>query len=82
MNKYILDIEGMRCGMCEAHVNDEIRKAVNVKKVTSSHLKNETVIITTEELSDEALHRIIDPTGYVLKNIKKEKAVKRGLFYR
>ena len=30
-------IDGMMCGMCEAHVNDAIRSKLNVKKVTSSH---------------------------------------------
>ena len=33
MNKYVLKINGMRCGMCEAHVENEIRKSINVKKV-------------------------------------------------
>ena len=27
MVKITLDVEGMACGMCEAHVNDAIRKA-------------------------------------------------------
>ena len=40
MTKTILSIEGMQCGMCEAHVNDAIRNNFAVKKVTSSHAKN------------------------------------------
>ncbi len=35
MVKITLEVEGMACGMCEAHVNDAIRKAFPVKKVTS-----------------------------------------------
>ena len=38
-------VEGMMCGMCEAHVNDAVRKAIKEKKVTSSHTKGETVIV-------------------------------------
>ena len=45
MNKYILKIEGMRCSMCESHVNDAIRKKIDAKKIKSSHTKNETIII-------------------------------------
>ena len=30
-------IDGMQCGMCEAHVNDTIRAAFPVKKVSASH---------------------------------------------
>ena len=26
MHRYILSIEGMRCGMCESHINDLIRE--------------------------------------------------------
>ena len=33
MFKTTVGIEGMMCGMCEAHVNDAIRKAFDVKKV-------------------------------------------------
>ena len=39
MLKITLEVEGMQCGMCEAHVNDTVRKAFPVKKVTSSHTK-------------------------------------------
>lgn len=46
MIKTTLRIDGMMCGMCEAHVNDAIRARFNVKKVTSSHAKGECVILS------------------------------------
>ena len=30
-------ISGMACSMCEAHINDTIRRAFSVEKVSSSH---------------------------------------------
>ena len=30
-------IDGMMCGMCESHINDAIRNAFAVKKVSASH---------------------------------------------
>ena len=39
MNRMILKIDGMACGMCESHVNDAIRRAFPVKKVSSSRSK-------------------------------------------
>ena len=45
MVQLTLRIDGMSCGMCESHVNDTIRQKFNVKKVTSSHKKGETVIV-------------------------------------
>lgn len=35
MVKTIVGIEGMACGMCEAHVNEAVRNAFQVKKVVS-----------------------------------------------
>ena len=49
MVKTTLQINGMACGMCESHVNEAIRNAFKVKKVNSSHSKNETVIISEED---------------------------------
>ena len=51
MVKTVLTIDGMACGMCESHVNDAIRNALRVKKVTSSHAKGETEILSEEPLS-------------------------------
>ena len=36
MTKTTLKIDGMMCGMCESHMNDAIRNAFNVKKVSLS----------------------------------------------
>lgn len=80
MKKVTLKIDGMMCGMCESHINDVIRKAFAVKKVTSSHSKGETVILSDNDLSEEELHRIIDATGYQLLSVKSEPYEKKGLF--
>ena len=45
MEKITVGVDGMMCGHCEAHVNDAVRNALKVKKVSSSHAKKETVII-------------------------------------
>ncbi|MBR6289795.1 MAG: heavy-metal-associated domain-containing protein [Acholeplasmatales bacterium] len=82
MNKYILKIEGMRCSMCESHVNDAIRKKIDAKKIKSSHTKNETIIITDKDISDDLFYEILNPTGYKLTEIKKEDAKKIGPFWK
>ncbi len=79
--RYVLKINGMMCGMCEAHVNDVVRKNFKVKKVTSSHSKNQTVIITEEEIDEELIKNKIGETGYIVEDIKKEDAAeKKGFF--
>ena len=69
MTKTTLKIDGMMCGMCESHMNDAIRKAFNVKKVTSSHSKGETVIISEDPIEEAAVKDAIAPTGYKLEGI-------------
>jgi copper chaperone CopZ len=80
MNKITVKINGMMCGMCESHLNDAIRRAFSVKKVTSSHTKGEMVILTEENLSEAQLHSAIDPTGYQLVSVTVEPYEKKGLF--
>lgn len=58
----------MMCGMCEAHINDCVRRNFNVKKVSSSHTKGECVIVA-DEIDEMKLKKAIDDTGYVLKDI-------------
>jgi len=78
MTKTTLKIDGMMCGMCESHMNDAIRKAFKVKKVTSSHTKGETVIISENPVDEGALREAIEPTGYRLEGISSEPYEKKG----
>lgn len=82
MVKTTLQINGMAYGMCESHVNEAIRNAFKVKKVNSSHSKNETVIISEEELPEDQIRKVIEPTGYELVSVSSEAYVKKGLFHR
>ena len=58
-------VSGMACSMCEAHINDAIRAAFSVEKVSSSHSKGETVILSKEPLGENALRAAINATGYM-----------------
>ena len=80
MTKTTLKIEGMMCGMCEAHMNEAIRKAFQVKKVSSSHSKKCTEIISEAPLDEELIKSTVAATGYELKEISSEPYVKKGLF--
>ena len=80
MVKTTLGIDGMMCGMCESHMNDAIRNNFDVKKVTSSHSKKQTVIITEQDIDEQELKAVIDGTGYESGAVKKEPYEKKGLF--
>lgn len=81
MIKTTVKVDGMMCGMCESHVNDAVRKAFQVTKVTSSHGKGETVIISDGPIDKAKLKIAISATGYEVKEITSEPyEKKKGLF--
>ena len=82
MYRYTLKINGMMCGMCEAHINDVIRKNFEIKKVNSSHTKNQTTILCEKEIDEEILKSKIGETGYIVENIKKRRGSRKERFLR
>ncbi|MCI6512723.1 MAG: ATPase P [Coprococcus catus] len=81
MVKTVLKIDGMMCGMCEAHMNELIRKNFKVKKVTSSAKDGETVIISDAELDIPWAKKQIKDIGYEMVDYTSEPYEKKGLFH-
>ncbi len=80
MYKVTIGIDGMMCPMCEAHVNDVLRKAFNPKKVNSSHKDNNSIMILKNEVTIDDVKSVIDPTGYIVTSFNIEPYEKKGLF--
>ena len=78
MVKITLEVEGMACGMCESHVNDAVRRAFPVKKVTSSHRKGETEILSEASLEEARLREVIGATGYTVSSVRQEPWKRKG----
>ena len=57
MIKIFLDVDGMMFGMCEAHINDIVRKTTKIEKIKSNHRKKETIIVIE---NDNDLNKIIE----------------------
>lgn len=66
--KTVLKIDGMMCSMCEAHINEAVRRVAGVKKVRSSHRRGETVIISDEAVDEEALRKAVEAAGYEIRS--------------
>ncbi len=80
MKEVVINVDGMMCGMCEAHVNDAIRKAVNPKKVESSHKKKTTTVICEDDVSLDLIISAITKGGYNVLNVEEKPYVKKGFF--
>jgi len=70
MNKYSLNVEGMMCGMCEAHVQDAVRKVVPTAKKVKANRKKNIVTFKAEEVDKELLIKTITETGYTVSDLE------------
>lgn len=82
MVKLTVGIEGMACGMCEAHINEAVRNAFQVKKVTSSRTKKQTVILAKQDIPEQELKDVVAKAGYDVISVYSEPYEKKGLFKR
>ncbi len=80
MKKIVMTVDGMMCGMCEAHVNDAVRKAAAVKSVESSHSQNRTTVIAEDDADVNAISQAIKAEGYNVTDVKVEPFEKRSAF--
>ena len=83
MIKTTIRIDGMACGMCEAHVCDTIRKAVpSAKKVEASRSRKEASFLTEDAVGINVIKDAIDATGYTFLGAESAVYEKKGLFKR
>jgi copper chaperone CopZ len=74
-----IGIDGMMCSMCEAHVNDAIRRGFDVKSVRSDRKRKRCVVVSEEPLDEARVAEVIAQTGYELLSLDSEPYRKRGL---
>ncbi len=72
MIKTVLKIDGMKCPMCEAHMNEAIKAGFDVAEVSSSHKKGETVIISEGEPDSAKLKAAVEEQGFSFLGVSSE----------
>ena len=75
-----IGIDGMMCEMCEAHINDAIRKHFAVKSAKSNRKKKQCVVVSEAPLDEAKVREVISQTGYDLLSISSEPYQKKRLF--
>ncbi len=75
LTEVIVGIDGMMCGMCEAHIKDAIREQFpEAKGLSASHVKAQAIFYLpeamTEDTISQALHAGIDPLGYRIDDVR------------
>lgn len=82
MIQITIEVEGMKCGMCESHVNDAVRRVSKVSKVSSSRVKSTTVVVASDDVNTDDILKAISAQGYRVGKLFSQPYKKRGLFGR
>ena len=74
LTEVIVGIDGMMCGMCEAHIKDAIREQFpQAKGLSASHVKAQAIFYLPDPMPEDAvkkaLHAGIDPLGYTVSDV-------------
>lgn len=65
LNRYIFYVEGMKCGMCETHLNDAVRKRLENATNIKSNRREGTVSFVYKDLLDvRELKKDFEELGY------------------
>ena len=80
MTETTIGIDGMMCDMCEAHINDAIRRNFTVKSAKSDRRKKRCVVVSEEPLDEARIREVIAETGYDLLSIESAPYQKKKLF--
>ena len=73
MKKITVKVDGMMCGLCEAHVCAAIRRAFpDAKKVKASRKRGEATFLMENTVDEERLKTAITEIGYTVVSITAE----------
>lgn len=80
MIETVIGIEGMACAMCEAHIQDAIRRACATRSVKARRRSHDCRIISADPLDKELLRATIARAGYEMTTFSESSRKRRGLF--
>lgn len=72
MVKITVNVEGMMCPHCEAHVNNAVKAAFQAEDVVSSHEAKTTVFTSPESVDEDKIRQVIKDAGYEVTGITQE----------
>lgn len=80
MIKTVMQIEGMMCPMCEAHVQSALRGAFPVKNVVASHKAGTCTLTSEAALDADRLSAVVAAMGYTVLSVTASEEQKKGIF--
>ena len=65
-----MEITGMMCGHCEAHVKEALEAIEGVKSAEASHTAGTAVLTLTQDVDNEKLKAAVEEQGYKVRSIR------------
>lgn len=72
MVKVTVNVTGMMCGHCEAHVSQALKNAFSVEEVTASHEKGTAEFTAPERVDEDKIRSVVKEAGYEVTGITQE----------
>ena len=66
----VIEIKGMMCGHCEAHVKKALEALEGVASAEASHEKGTAVVQLSGSVDDAALKKAVEEEGYEVTGIR------------
>ena len=82
MIKTTVQVNGIKCSMCEAKITEGIKNAFNVAEVTVSGENNLAIIISKDIIENEKLKELIENLGFEFVSSTNKKIKNKCIFYR
>jgi len=82
MKEIEFKLEGLHCPMCETYINDLVRKAGEVKKVKTSHTKQNCLIVCNDDVEPKIFVEAIEKSGYKVLSSDSHPYKKHFLFFK
>ena len=81
--KYVLSVRGMRCGMCEVHIEEHVSRNIKDVKVSAKRSKKQVTITSKEPIEENTINQVMKDSGYYFDGIIEQSIVqKKSLFER
>ena len=65
-----INVNGMMCAHCEAHVKESLEKIEGVTEAVADHEANIVKLTTTSDIAEDALKAAVESAGYEYAGIK------------
>ena len=75
--KYVLSVRGMRCGMCEVHIEEHISRRIYDVKVSAKRNKKQVIITSEKPIDEEIINYAMKDCGYYFDGIINQQIIQK-----